>query len=142
MKLVIDSSIFVAAFREQEQFSREAFRILENVEKGIITAYVPVSVIIEVVAAIKRRTGSSELAKRVGEKILSFAEIILIDLNTFRMAHCLSLAIESGLAGMDIIVVGAAQEFDTPLLTLDKELAEKAKRFAEVCDLQEVLSLL
>ena len=142
MKLVIDSSLFVAAFREQEQFSREAFRILENVEKGSITAYIPVSVIIEVVAAIKRRTGSSELAKRVGEKILSFAEVILIDLNTFRMNHYLSIAIESGLAGMDTIIAGAAQEFDIPLLTLDKELAERAKRFVEICDVQKLSSRL
>ena len=33
---------------------------------------------------------------------------------------------------MDVIVVGTAQEFDVPLVTLDKEIIEKAKAFIEI----------
>lgn len=54
---MIDSSVFVAAFREEETHSREAFRILEKLEDETMSAVIPVSIILEVVAAIRRRTG-------------------------------------------------------------------------------------
>lgn len=134
MKIVIDSSVFVAAFREDEPHSREAFRILEKLEAGAINAFVPVSVILEVVAAIRRRTSSQELAQQVGEKILAYANLSIIDLDTFRMAKFFELASESGLKGMDVLVVGVAREFDIPLLTLDKEMADIARRYVEIID--------
>src|SRR3989338_4130580 len=127
MKLVVDSSIFVAAFREGEPYSREAFRILEKIEEGSVSAVIPVSIVLEVVAAIRRRTNNHELAQTVGEKLLSFSEIILIDIDTFRMAKFMELASESGLRGMDVIIVGVAQEFGMPILTLDQEMATIAQ---------------
>lgn len=132
--MVIDSSIFVAAFREDEPHSREAFRILEQLEAGTMSTVIPVSVIIEVVAAIRRRTNNVELAQQVGEKILSCSAVSLIDLDTFRMAKFFELASESGLRGMDVLVVGVAREFGMPLLTLDKEMVEIARRYVEVVD--------
>ena len=138
MKLVIDSSIFVAAFREEEPYSREAFRILEKIEDGSVSAVIPVSVVLEVVAAIRRRTNDSELAQTVGEKILSFSGVSLIDIDTFRMAKFLELASESGLRGMDVIVVGVAQEFGVPMVTLDNEMADAARRYVEVMDVQSI----
>ncbi len=138
MKLVIDSSVFVAAFREEEIYSQEAFRILDALYKGELAAYIPVSVVIEVIAAIRRRTGSEELAEKAGDALLSFPDASFIDLTTFRMARYLGLAAESGLAGMDAIVVGAAQEFSVPLLTLDKEIIERGKRFATMMRIDKV----
>ena len=132
--MVIDSSIFVAAFREDEPHSREAFAIIEKLEGGTISAVIPVSVILEVVAAIRRRTNDQELAQQVGEKILSYSALSLIDLDTFRMAKFFELASESGLRGMDVLVVGVAREFGMPLLTLDKEMAEIAGRYVEIVD--------
>ena len=138
MKIVIDSSVFVAAFREDEPHSREAFAIIEKLEAGMIDAIIPVSIILEVVAAIRRRTNNQELAQQVGEKILSYPTLSLIDIDTFRMAKFLELASESGLRGMDTIVVGVAKEFGVPLLTLDKEMAQIARIHAEVINVEDV----
>lgn len=135
---MIDSSIFVAAFREDEPHSREAFGILEQLEAGTISAVIPVSVLLEVVAAIKRRTNSSELAQQIGEKILSYSTLSLIDVDTFRMAKFLELASTSGLRGMDIIVVGIAREFGLPILTLDKEMAEIAKKYTPILAIEDL----
>ena len=137
MKVVIDSSVFVAAFREKEPYSREAFSIVERLQEGSLSAYLPVSVVIEVVAAIRRRSGSVELAEQVGQAILTLPDISLIDLTTFRMARYLELAQEIGLAGMDVIVVGTAQEFDVPLLTLDKEIIERVKKSVHILNMDD-----
>lgn len=135
MKLVIDSSVFVAAFREEEPHSREAFRILEQLEDETISAVIPVSVILEVVAAIRRRTGDDDLARSVSEKLLSFATISWIDINTFRMARLLELASTSGLRGMDLLIVGIAREFGLPMITLDQEMSEIARPYVEVLEI-------
>ena len=138
MKLVIDSSVFVAAFRKEEPHSREAFRLVSQIEKGTHTAILPVTVILEVVAAVRRRTANNELAKSVGEKLLTFPKISLIDITAFRMAHYLDMASKSGLAGMDIIVVGVAREFDVPLFTFDREIMNRGRTFAKIRDIREV----
>lgn len=138
MKLIVDSSVFVAAFREGEPYSKEAFRVLEDLQKGAHTVYLPVIVPIEVVAAIRRRTHNTELAQKVGEILLTLPDVIFVDLTTFRMAKYLGLANEAGLAGMDSIIVGVAQEFDIPLVTLDKEIIERGKYFAKIVRIDRI----
>ena len=62
-------------------------------------------------------------------------DVSLIDLTVFRMARYLELASESGLFGMDVIVVGVAHGFDAPLLTFDKEIIERSKQFVQIVEI-------
>jgi predicted nucleic acid-binding protein len=132
MRLVVDSSVFVAAFRDQEPHSMEAFRFLSDLEKSRHEAVVPVSVILEVVAAVSRRTRDSELGRRVGTRLASFRTLKLVELTESRMRRMFHVASEYGLAGMDAILVGTAEEFDIPLLTFDRQIVERAKDEVEV----------
>lgn len=132
MRIVLDSSVLVAAFRSGEPFGREAFVILEAVEEGRCSVAVPVTVPIEVVAAIRRRTGSGHLAEMVGERLLAIPAVTVSDLYGFRLPPLLALARQSGLRGMDVVVVGTAVEFDLPLVTLDAELARRARQYVDV----------
>lgn len=132
MRIVLDSSVLVAAFRSGEPFEREAFAILEAVEQGRCSVVVPMTVPIEVVAAIRRRTGSGHLAGTVGERLLAMPAVTVSDLYGFRLPPLLALARQSGLRGMDVVVVGTAVEFDLPLVTLDTELARRARRYVDV----------
>ena len=63
--VTLDSSVIVAALREQEKKHEECKRVLEKVKDGKLIALEPYTVLVEVVAAIKRRTGSTPLAERV-----------------------------------------------------------------------------
>lgn len=132
MRVVLDSSVLVAAFRSGEPFGREAFVILEAAEEGRCSVVVPVTVPIEVVAAIRRRTGSDRLAGAVGERLLAMPAMTVSDLYGFRLLTLLTLARQSGLRGMDVIVVGTAVEFGLSLVTLDTELARRARRYVDV----------
>ena len=72
MQLVIDSSVFVAAFREQEKESEACLRLIEKIESGEVSAVIPTTVLLEVVAAIARRTSDAHLARRIGMRLVSF----------------------------------------------------------------------
>ena len=65
MNICLDSFVIVAALRKQEVHYEAAKKLLEKIKDGEYIAIEPYIVLIEIVAAIKRRTGSTELAKRV-----------------------------------------------------------------------------
>lgn len=132
MRLVVDSSVFVSAFHGGEKSSDICFRLVDKIESGEISAVVPTTVILEVIAAISRRTSDADLARRVGTRLVSFPTLSLIDLTTFRTLQYLDLTADLKLAGMDAIVVGVAMEFQLPLVTLDKEIQSRASNFVDI----------
>jgi predicted nucleic acid-binding protein len=140
MTVVVDSSVCVAAFREHERFSREAFLFLQRIEKSEITAVIPLSVLVEVVAAIRRRTDKEALAAKVTEALLGLRSLTIVDLTAFRMTTLLDLAQRSGLRGMDILVVGVAKDFQIPLVTLDDELERQASLYVPTKTIHELIT--
>jgi predicted nucleic acid-binding protein len=124
--------VIVAALRKQEVHYEAAKNLLEKVKDGNHIAIEPYIVLIEVVAAIKRRTGSTELAKRVKNDLLAIDTINFTDLESTRANDASEIALNLGVRGMDAIVIQTAKEFNIPLITLDKEIIEKAKSFVDI----------
>ena len=132
MNICLDSSVIVAALRKQEVHYEAAKNLLEKVKDGNHIAIEPYIVLIEVVAAIKRRTGSTELAKRVKNDLLAIDTINFTELESIRASDASEIAMNLGVRGMDAIVIQTAKEFNVPLITLDKEMIEKAKSFVDI----------
>lgn len=132
MNICLDSSVIVAALRKQEVHYEAAKNLLEKVKDGNHIAIEPYIVLIEVVAAIKRRTGSTELAKRVKNDFLAIDTINFTDLESTRASDASEIAMNLGVRGMDAIIIQTAKEFNIPLITLDKEMIEKAKSFVDI----------
>lgn len=120
MNICLDSSVIVAALRKQEVHYEDAKNLLEKVKDGNHIAIEPYIVLIEVVAAIKRRTGSTKLAKRVKNDFLAIDTINFTDLESTRANDASEIALNLGVRGMDAIVIQTAKEFNIPLITLDK----------------------
>ena len=139
MTFVIDSSVFVAAVCKKEEASEQAFALLKKISIGAVKAIIPTTVLFEVVAAVSRRTGNNSLAKQMGEELLSFPSISIIDVTSFRVLRNLDFVADSKLAGMDAVVASIALEFDLPLITLDKEMKEKASQFVKIKELGDLL---
>lgn len=59
MLLTLDSSVIVAALRQQEQWHVESLHLLERVRSGEHFAVQPYTTLIEVAEAIRRRTSTS-----------------------------------------------------------------------------------
>lgn len=132
VNICLDSSVIVAALRKQEVHYEDAKNLLEQVKDGNHIAIEPYIVLIEVVAAIKRRTGSTKLAKRVKNDFLAIDTINFTDLESTRANDASEIALNLGVRGMDAIVIQTAKEFNIPLITLDKEMIEKAKSFVDI----------
>lgn len=139
MYICLDSSIIVAALRKQEVHHKVAKKILENVKDGKYIAIEPYIVLIEIVAAIKRRTGSTELANRVKDDLLAIDTINFTDLESTRAINASEIAMNLGVRGMDAIVIQIAKEFNVPLITLDLEMIEKSRSIISVLTADELL---
>jgi len=79
----------------------------------------PYTVLVEVVSAVRRRTGQKDLAQKVKNELLSLdtANFVIIDPDL--ASDSSDIAIESGVRGMDVIIIQTAKEYNTTLVSLD-----------------------
>lgn len=63
---------------------------------------------------------------------LAIDTINFTDLESIRASDASEIAMNLGVGGMDAIVIQTAKEFNVPLITLDKEMIEKAKSFVDI----------
>lgn len=127
-KVTIDSSVIIASLLENEQRHKEALKIWHNVLTGKSMAVMPYSVLVEVVAAIKRRTGLEKLARSIKQELLSIETVSFVVLDDSAAAEAADLAIKTGVRGMDALVIQVAKEFGTELISFDNEMIKKAKK--------------
>ncbi len=99
--LTLDSSIIVAALREDEEKHERCRDILQKTKSGEFAALEPYSVLVEVVSAIRRRTGSEDLAERVGNDLQRIDNIFFFDLIKQRADKACKIAKKTGIRGMD-----------------------------------------
>ena len=130
--VTLDSSVIVAALREQEEKHEECKRLLKKVKGGNFIALEPYTVLVEVVAAIKRRTGATPLAERVKKDLQDIDTINFLDLDLVRADEAANIAKEIRVRGMDAIVVQIAKEFGSILISLDGEMVKRAKSVVTV----------
>ena len=139
MYLTIDSSIIVASLREMEEKHTICKKLLEDVKNGEYIGIEPFTVLVEVIAAIRRRTGNKKIAKRIGKDLQNINTIHFLEFIKSRAISAMEIAEEIGVRGMDAIVIQIAKENESTLVTLDKEMAIKAKMIVEVKDIDEFL---
>jgi predicted nucleic acid-binding protein len=137
MFLTLDSSVIIAAMRKQEEKHIHCRTLLEHVKNAQHVAIQPYIVLVEVVSAIKRRTNSQRLALQVKESLLSIDTINFVELEPKRADLAAEIAAQTGLRGMDAIIVQIAQEFDTYLVTLDEEMIRKAETIIKIKSIDE-----
>ncbi|MCX9080733.1 MAG: type II toxin-antitoxin system VapC family toxin [Candidatus Methanoperedens sp.] len=137
-QITIDSSVIVASLLDREKKHNECRNLLEKVKNGEYIAIEPYIVLVEIVAAIKRRTGSSYLAERVKEDLCDINSIVFLDIISTRAHQAADIAQEIGVRGMDAIVIQTAREFNAPLVSLDREMLERSKSIIETRDVEEL----
>jgi predicted nucleic acid-binding protein len=125
-RITLDSSIIVSSLLEKEPRHKEALEIWTAVVSGNYFAIMPYSVFVEVVAAIRRRTGSEKLAREVKLKLLNIETISFVVLDDKSANQAADLAAKTGVRGMDALVIQVAKEFRTELISFDDEMVLKA----------------
>ncbi len=138
MLLTLDSSVIVAALREQEPFHLLARRVLDQIGRSEHLAVQPFTVLVEVTAAIRRRTGSQSLALRVHRDLSSLGSLQFVELDAHRADEAAMIAQETGVRGMDAIVVQVAQEFGATLVSLDDEMVDRVRARVSVMSVADL----
>jgi len=99
-RLTLDSSVIIASLLKNEPRHREALKIWSTILSGNNVAIMPYSVLVEVVAAIKRRTGSESLAMEVKQELLNIETISFVILDDKSAVEAADLAAKTGVRGM------------------------------------------
>ena len=128
-RVTLDSSVIVSSLLEKEPRHKEAFDIWTTVVSGKYFAIMPYSVFVEVVAAVRRRTGSEKLAREVKLKLLNIETISFVVLDDKSANQAADLAAKTGVRGMDALIIQVAKEFRTELISFDDEILLKATNF-------------
>jgi len=97
-------------------------------------------VLVEVTAAIRRRTGSRRLARQVRENLLQLDFLFFLELTESRMNSAARIGERVSLKGMDAIIAQVAEEEDSVLVTLDREFAEKVAGIVSVEEVEKLLA--
>lgn len=124
-RLTLDSSVIVAYLINEAEHREIVNAIWDKIFKEEIDVFIPVTVLSEVVSAIKRRSGSKSFSEEVKKLILNSSRLQLIDINLERSAKAADIAIKYGLRGMDCLIVQISEEYKTELITFDLEIEEK-----------------
>jgi predicted nucleic acid-binding protein len=129
--LTVDSSLIVASLLKEDANHLEAKKVWKDVTDGDVDAVEPLTVLVEVAGAIRRRTRSEPIAMKAVENLLAMDNVVfaLVDHAVAKSAAVISIA--TGLRGMDAFVVEAAKRFDADLRTLDMEMERLARKVLE-----------
>lgn len=131
-ELTIDSSVIVASLLEQEKDHLKALSLWKEVVTGNVVAIMPYTVLVEVVAAVRRRTGQKELAQRVKKELLALDTVNFVIVDPDSASDASDIAIEAGVRGMDAVVIQTAKEYNTTLVSLDAEMIEKSAAMVKI----------
>jgi len=124
--VTIDSSVIISSLLPNEKQHEEACQIWGKVLSGETPSVMPFSVLVEVVAAIRRRTGSELLAVEVQKTLENIPALSFVMLDSRVAAKACRIATKTGLRGMDALVVQVAKEYKSELITFDNEMLQKA----------------
>ena len=125
-RLTLDSSVIISSLLKNDPRHKEALAIWESVLSGKNFAIMPYSVLVEVVASIRRRTGSEKLALEVKHELLDIETVSFVVLDDKSAGEAAEFAARTAVRGMDALVIQVSKEFGTELISFDEEMILKS----------------
>lgn len=124
--MVIDASVWVAAFLANDARHAEAVGFLHTLVADGAEVSAPLLALPEVAGAIARQTGNPGVAAKVVAFLREQTWIQLAPTDDALATLAASLAAQQQLRGADAIYVALAAQGDAALITLDREMLERA----------------
>lgn len=122
---VIDSSVFVAFYRDVDTLHREALQVMQELSSDILVVHP--YVIQETVTVLTYGAGLP-VAKKFLTDITTASNIIIPSLNIQRDIQLFSYS-RAKLSFTDIALIGLAKEMGVPLITFDRQMLALSKKF-------------
>lgn len=141
MNITIDASVWLAAESPAERESGTAVALIAALLARRAALHQPGLFIVEVCATIARRTRRRELALSAAQHALSTRGLVVHELNHRLAALAAEVAATCALRGADAVYVATALSARSTLVTLDRELCERAAAILEIRTPAELLSV-
>lgn len=132
MTVTLDASVWLAAMSAGEREHARCAALVESLVARGATLHQPGLFVIEVCAAVARRTRDRALALAAGEATLTTPGLTLHALDHDLAAGAAEVAATCALRGADAVYVATARHAGATLLTLDAEVRERAAGVATV----------
>jgi predicted nucleic acid-binding protein len=129
---VVDASVQVALLSTADRHHAAAAAWYRSALRERDALSAPSLLLAEVAAAIRRGTGDDALALRAVARLARGDMVQLAEVDTELAGKAAHLAATQALRGCDALYVALAAELDQPLVTLDRQQAERAAGAAEV----------
>jgi predicted nucleic acid-binding protein len=123
---VVDASVWVSRLVPLDAHHRAAKQWLDAQERAGALLIGPALMPPEVAGAIARATRRSAIARHAVRRLLRLPALRLVDLDGDLAEHAAWLAADLSLRGTDAVYAALAQRLGVPLVTLDRELRERA----------------
>ncbi len=132
MKVTLDASVWLSALSPTERDHVECMSLVSSLIERGIALHQPGLFVIEVCATVARRTRNRALATEAGRATLGVPGLVVHALDHELAAEAAEIAAACALCGADAVYVATARRMDATLLTLDRELRERAEPMAAV----------
>lgn len=123
--LVVDASVWVAAFDATDAHHGPSVTFLRAVEEADVPLTVPALALVETACAIARRTGSDGRASRAGQVLTSHPLLAIAAMSAGLIATAMQEGVRRRLRGADAIYVATARMVEGQLVAWDTELLDR-----------------
>lgn len=130
--LTIDASVWVAADPAAGESHRESAAFLAAVLRSGVAIHQPAICLVEIASALARRTRDGALAKRAAAELLRLSGVVVHPMDVAAAVSAATLAADTRLRAADGVYASVARQFGTTLVTLDRELVERAREIVPV----------
>jgi predicted nucleic acid-binding protein len=124
--VTIDASVLVAADTADESAHDDCAAFLRALIQDGIAVHQPSLSVVEITAAVARRTRDTALARDAGSALLGMPGVVFHDLSLDQASKAAALAVSWFLRGADAIYASIAAATGSTLVTLDDELLARA----------------
>ncbi len=138
--ITIDASVLVAAASRTDVARPDAVAFLAAAVVADLPIHQPTLSLVEVAAAIARRTGDEQLAQEAGSALLAMPGVLMHPLDLEASADAAAVAARLLLRGADAIYAATALRYRSTLVTLDDEIRSRASFLIDVASPAEWLS--
>ena len=129
--MIVDTSVWVAIFRENDVHHDASVAFLDSAVANQRYLNIPNLALAEIAGVFARQTGKARLATRTVRTLLTLPRLQRHGLDHALGDRAAALAASCKLRGADAVFVALAEALDQPLITLDREILERASRIVE-----------
>ena len=134
--VVVDASVWVSRLIEEDVFHDLCRQWLKGQQSKGTQFVAPALLLVEVAAAISRRTEDTGLARRAADALKTLPDLRLVEMSNDVVQSAVNVGAELGVRGADAFYIAVAQQLGLPLATLDSDQRQRAAHVIETWEIE------